>query len=153
MLSFQNINIHLYEIINSTSYQVYELPSRASYEIKEGDIITAIAGNSLGTKKHATAFVNKDFEGCICTNGFRVLRNFKIDNYYLLHFLKSDLFLKQVFMYRTGAAIPNISDTDLSNVLIKIPNEEVINEISSKMKRAFQLQEEAKKQIESINFV
>jgi type I restriction enzyme M protein len=55
-------------------------------------------------------------------------------------------------MYRTGAAIPNISDTDLSNILIKIPSEEIINEISTKMKKAFQLQEEAKKQIESISF-
>jgi type I restriction enzyme M protein len=151
-VELSDINTHSYEIINSTTLQVHELPSRASYEIKEGDIITAIAGNSIGTRKHATALVNKDFEGSICTNGFRVLRNIKIDHYYLLYFLKSEVFLKQIFMYRTGAAIPNVSDTDLANTLINLPDEKMIAEISSKMKKSFELRQESRQQIESINF-
>ena len=151
-VELSDINTHSYEIINSTTLQVHELPSRASYEIQEGDIVTAIAGNSVGTRKHATALVNKDFEGSICTNGFRVLRNIKIDNYYLLYFLKSEVFLKQMFMYRTGAAIPNVSDTDLANTLINLPDVKMINEISSKMKKSFELRQESRQQIESINF-
>ena len=151
-VELSDINTHSYEIINSTTLQVHELPSRASYEIEEGDIITAIAGNSVGTRKHATALVNKDFEGSICTNGFRVLRNIKIDNYYLLYFLKSEVFLKQMFMYRTGAAIPNVSDTDLANTLINLPDEKMIAEISSKMKKSFELRQESRQQIESIKF-
>jgi type I restriction enzyme M protein len=150
-VELSDINTHSYEIINSTTYQVHELPSRASYEIEVGDIITAIAGNSIGTRKHATALVNQDFEGSICTNGFRVLRNFKIDNYYLLYFLKSEIFLKQMFMYRTGAAIPNVSDTDLANTLINLPDDKTIADISSKMKKAFELRQESRNQIESIS--
>ncbi len=150
-VELSDINTHSYEIINSTTYQVHELPSRASYEIENGDIITAIAGNSVGTRKHAAALVNADFEGSICTNGFRVLRNFKIDSYYLLYFLKSEVFLKQMFMYRTGAAIPNVSDTDLANTLIHLPDDKTITEISSKMKKAFELRQESRNQIESIN--
>lgn len=151
-VELSDINTHSFEIINSTTLQVHELPSRASYEIQEGDIITAIAGNSVGTRKHATALVNKDFEGSICTNGFRVLRNIKIDIYYLLYFLKSEVFLKQMFMYRTGAAIPNVSDTDLANTLINLPDVKMIAEISSKMKKSFELRQESRQQIESINF-
>lgn len=151
-VELSDINTHSYEIINSTTLQVHELPSRASYEIQEGDIITAIAGNSVGTRKHATALVNKDFEGSICTNGFRVLRNIKIDIYYLLFFLKSEVFLKQMYMYRTGAAIPNVSDTDLANTLINLPDDKMIAEISSKMKKSFELRQESRQQIESINF-
>jgi len=150
-VELSDINTHSYEIINSTTYQVHELPSRASYELQEGDIITAIAGNSVGTRKHATAIVTQDFEGSICTNGFRVLRNFKIDIYYLLYFLKSEIFLKQMFMYRTGAAIPNVSDNDLLNIVIHVPDQKIIAEISSKMKHAFELRQESKKQIESIS--
>lgn len=150
-VELSDINTHSYEIINSTTYQVHELPSRASYEIEVGDIITAIAGNSIGTRKHATALVNQDYEGSICTNGFRVLRNFKIDNYYLLYFLKSEIFLKQIFMYRTGAAIPNVSDTDLANTLINLPDDKTIIDISSKMKKAFELRQESRNQIESIS--
>lgn len=150
-VELSDINTHSYEIINSTTYKVHELPSRASYEIHEGDIITAIAGNSVGTRKHASALVTKDFEGFICTNGFRVLRNFKIDSYYLLYFLKSEVFLKQMFMYRTGAAIPNVSDTDLSNTIINLPDDKTIKEISRKMKKAFELRQESRNQIESIS--
>lgn len=152
-VELSDINTHSYEIINSTTYQVHELPSRASYEIQEGDIITAIAGNSVGTRKHATALVTKEFEDSICTNGFRVLRNFKIDSYYLLYFLKSEVFLKQMFMYRTGAAIPNVSDTDLANTLINLPDDKTIKEISRKMKKAFDLRQESRNQIESISKV
>jgi type I restriction enzyme M protein len=151
-VELSDINTHSYEIINSTTYRVHELPSRASYEIQKGDIITAIAGNSVGTRKHATALVTNEYEGSICTNGFRVLRNFKIDSYFLLYFLKSDIFLKQMFMYRTGAAIPNVSDTDLANTLINLPENNTIIDISNKMNRAFELRQESKNQIESINF-
>lgn len=151
-VELSDINTHSYEIINSTTYQIHELPSRASYEIQTNDIITAIAGNSVGTRKHATALVTNEFEGSICTNGFRVLRNFKIDQHFLLYFLKSDIFLKQMFMYRTGAAIPNVSDTDLADILINLPDDDLINQISNKMKRAFELRQESKNQIESIRF-
>src|SRR5690606_7571106 len=146
-IELSDINTHSYEIINSSTLQVHELPSRASYEIQNGDIITAIAGNSVGTRKHATAFVTEDYQGSICTNGFRVLRNLKIDPYYLLYFLKSEIFLKQMYMYRTGAAIPNVSDTDLLNSIILLPNEKMIKEISEKMKKAFNLRQESKHQI------
>lgn len=149
-VELSDINTHSYEIINSTTYQVYELPSRASYEIQKGDIITAIAGNSVGTRKHATALVTDDFAGSICTNGFRVLRNFKIDSYYLLYYLKSEMFLKQMFMYRTGAAIPNVSDIDLANVVIHLPDKKTIANISNKMQKAFVLRQASKQQIESI---
>lgn len=152
-VELSDINTHSYEIINSTTYQVHELPSRASYEIQQGDIITAIAGNSVGTKKHATALVSEDFAESICTNGFRVLRNFKIDGYYLLYFLKSEMFLKQMFMYRTGAAIPNVSDIDLANIIIHLPHKKTISEISDKMKKALELRQASKQQIESIGLM
>ncbi|MCB9033432.1 MAG: N-6 DNA methylase [Chitinophagales bacterium] len=149
-VELSDINTHSYEIINSTTHQVHELPSRASYEIEQGDIITAIAGNSVGTRKHATAFVIDEFAGSICTNGFRVLRNFQIDKYYLLYYLKSEMFLKQMFMYRTGAAIPNVSDIDLANIIIHLPEQKTIEDISNKMKKAFELRQASKEQIESI---
>jgi len=149
-VELSDINTHSFEIINSTTYSVHELPSRASYEIKEGDIITAIAGNSVGTKKHATAFVSKEYGGCICTNGFRVLRNFKIDPYYLLYYLRTDEFLKQMFMYRTGAAIPNVSDTDLASIEIYLPFNGEKEIISNQIKKAFELKQEFKNQLENI---
>ena len=149
-VELSDINTHSFEIINSTSYSVHELPSRASYEIREGDIITAIAGNSVGTKKHATALVSKEYDGCLCTNGFRVLRNFKIDPYYILYYLHTEEFLKQMFMYRTGAAIPNVSDIDLANIEVYIPFHDAQEQISNQMRKAFELKQEFKNQLDSI---
>lgn len=142
-VELSDINTHAYEIINATEYKVYELPSRASYDLQEDDIVTAVAGNSLGTKKHATALVSKEYAETICTNGFRVLRNIKIDKYFLLFYLKSNLFLQQVFMYRTGAAIPNISDADLANILVYLPSQKVMEDISQKVRTAIELRQQS----------
>lgn len=150
-IELSDINTHSFEIINTTTYAVHELPSRASYELKKNDIITAIAGNSVGTRKHATALVTPDFEGCICTNGFRILRNLKIDLYFLLFYLKSELFLQQMMMFRTGAAIPNVSDIDLANVLIYLPNTDKIKEISEKVKQSFELRAASKTLLQHIS--
>ncbi len=82
--------------------------------------------------------------------GAKINRNYKIDKYFLLYFLKSEAFLKQMFMYRTGAAIPNVSDSDLANILIYLPNDEHLNYISNKVKRAFELRKASKLELESI---
>ena len=49
-----------FEIINSKSIAVNKLPSRASYELKTGDIITAVAGNAIETHKQALSNI-EDF--------------------------------------------------------------------------------------------
>ncbi len=149
-IELSDIYTKSFEIINSTTLPTNDLPSRASYELKTGDIITAVAGNSIGSRKHATAYVTEEFDRAICTNGFRVLRNFKINPFYLLYYFQSDLFLKQVFMYRTGAAIPALSDEDFSNILIYLPSQNEIEKISSIIEKVFQLREVAKNEIEKI---
>lgn len=151
-IELSDINTSNFEIINSTNYLVHQLPSRASYELKTGDLIIAIAGNSVGTKKQATALVTSEFNGAICSNGLRILRNFTIDIYFILYFFKTDQFLKQMFKYRTGSAIPNICDHDLNNIIIYLPNDDKIKEISQKMKRVFELRNLAKEELNNINY-
>lgn len=53
-------------------------------------------------------------------------------------------------MYRTGAAIPAISDTDLENVLIYIPPKEELEKISENVKQSFELRKNAKMKITEI---
>lgn len=141
-----DINPNNFEIINSTKMYVYELPVRAKFELKKGDIITAIAGNSIGTYKHVSAIVTSEFDGCVCTNGLRILQpNKEIDPYYLLFYLKSELFLKQVYRYRTGSTIPSISDRNLSKILIYIPPKEKQIIIGNKIREIFDLRKQVKK--------
>lgn len=139
-VELSDISTQYNEIINSTEYKVYELPSRASYELREGQLITAVAGNSIGTTKHVSAIVSQEFDGAICTNGFRVLipDKSKVNPYYLLHYFNSNYFLEQVYRYRTGSAIPAISDEDLLNILILLPEKEEQNRIGDIIYTGFQ---------------
>ena len=152
-IELSDINTHSFEIIDAVSLLVHQLPSRASYEVRTNDILTAIAGNSVGTPKHAVALVSEEFDGFICTNGFRVLRNVTIDPFFLLFFLKSEMFLQQMFMLRIGAAIPSISDTDLADARIHIPEESVLENISNMVRKSFNLRQESRRLIEQICLV
>ncbi|MCY7375430.1 MAG: hypothetical protein LH472_05605, partial [Pyrinomonadaceae bacterium] len=69
----------------------------------------------------------------------------------LVFYLRSELFLRQVFMFRTGATIPSISDSDFANLLIYLPEEKEIEEIGEQMRIALKLRDISKKSIASIN--
>ena len=139
------------ELVSYSEMLVHEAPSRASYDIEDGDIITAVAGNSVGTKNHATAIVSKEFSGCICTNGFRVLKAKNINPYYLFAVLRSDIFLSQMFQLRTGAAIPSVSDEDLKNILIPIPTEAEQKRIEKTIKESMDLREKSRQMLEKLS--
>lgn len=139
------------ELVSYSEIQVHEAPSRASYEIGDGDIITAVAGNSVGTKNHATAIVGKDFNGSICTNGFRVLKVKNINPYYLFAVLRSDIFLSQMFRLRTGAAIPSVSDEDLRNILIPVPTETEQKKMEKIVKEGLELRAKSRELLDSIS--
>lgn len=143
-IEISNINAYSTEIIGYSKMKVRDLPSRAKYEVKKGNIITSIAGNSIGTTKHATAYVTEEYDGCICTNGLRVLIAKNIDPLYLLYYLRTPYFLNQVKQFRTGAAIPNISDEDFSKILVYIPDDQVLNEIVDSVKYSFELRKKSK---------
>ena len=132
------------EIVSATRLRAHEAPSRASYDVHEGDIITAVAGNSTGTARHATAIVSREYEGSIVTNGFRVLRAKEVDPYYLFMFLRSKIFLSQIFRLRTGAAIPSVSDEDFRNILVPLPPKEAQLEVAARVKESLDLRHKAR---------
>lgn len=143
------------EIINASELSVHELPSRASYMISSGQVITSVAGAAIGTDRHASAYVTEDYEGCICTNGFRVLdiNHKKLNPFYLLAYFKSHYFLKQVMRYRTGAAIPAINDSDLMKVLILLPSMKEQSQIGAIVEKGFNDRSRYREQLlNSLNF-
>jgi len=64
--------------------------------------------------------------------------------------LHTEEFLKQMFMYRTGVAIPNVSDADLANIEIYVPWNDAKETISRRIRKAFELKQELKNQWDSI---
>ena len=142
-IEIADINSYTSEIINSTEIVGENLPSRASYILEEGDLIVATSGNSIGTKKQSKALVTKGFNGCLCTNGFAVMKAKSISPYFLLNFFNSSDFLNQILKYKYGTAIPCIGREDFENILVPIPSDEEILRTENKIKRALELREEA----------
>lgn len=104
-----------------------DAPSRARLLVKEGDIITAISGSKTGSPvSHRIAIISREFDGCVVSTGFGVLRPKKgVDPYFLYAVLRSPYVLAQMRRKLQGAAIPTISENDLLGILIPdIPYEE-----------------------------
>ena len=141
-VEISDINSSGCEIINQTEMLGAELPSRASYRIKENQIVVAIAGNSIGSQWNAKAIVTKDFDGCICTNGLIVLNATNCSPFLLLHFFNSEAFRIQVKKYRFGTAIPTISREDFLNIIVPEHSQEKKEKIIYNMQTAFELKVE-----------
>lgn len=146
------------QIVSHTEMPAYQAPSRATYEIEEGYILTATSGNSTGTKNHASCFVTKKEDRFICTNGLVPLQPKEgTEPLYLLFYLKSPFFLEQVKRELTGAAIPAISLEDMKQVLDYLPLKEIQKKIAKLMEASNQLRtesrdliEQAKKEVEEM---
>lgn len=146
------------QIVAHTEMPAYQAPSRATYEIKEGYILTATSGNSTGTKNHASCFVTRDKDGFICTNGLVPLQPKEgTEPLYLLFYLKSPFFLEQVRRELTGAAIPAISLESMKQILVYLPSSGVqekiatLFEVSNRLRtESRELIERAKKEVEEM---
>ena len=153
-IELADVNVDYMEISQATRMRVHELPSRATYEIEAGDIITPVAGNSIGTQEHMSALVTNRCSGCICSSGFRVLKpSPEVDTHYLLLYLRSDWLLRQVSRYRTGAAIPAISDEELNRILVYLLPKKLQKSIGEKVRNSFELRERSREILHSWLYV
>jgi type I restriction enzyme M protein len=122
------------QIVNIQNLQISDLPSRASFIARKGDVVTALAGASTGTPKHASAIVKGEHDGIIVSSGFALLRPTIINSHQLLGFLRSEFFLRQVFRLRTGHAIPAVALAELMDIRVPPLDNPIWNEWSIKIK-------------------
>lgn len=123
-IAISDVDYRTMQVVSQQIIKAHEAPSRATYRVRNGDIITAVSGASTGSPRQATALITEDEDGAICSNGFSVLRNVHgVEPLFLLAYMRTDHFLRQVKRYMTGHAIPTISVDDLSKVLVPIPSE------------------------------
>ncbi len=133
-IAISDVDTWAMQVLSQQIIKSHEAPSRATYRVRKGDIITAISGASTGTSHHATALITEDEDGAICSNGFAVLRNIhNIEPLFLLAYMRTEYYLRQVRRLMTGHAIPAISTEDLSKVLVPIPPTEVQKRISDEI--------------------
>jgi len=139
------------QVVSQQIIKAHEAPSRATYRLYKGDIITAISGASTGTPRQATALITEDEDGAICSNGFSVLRNIQgVEPLFLLVYMRTDFFLRQIKRYMTGHAIPTILVDDLSKVLVPIPPQSEQQRIAKSMTEIQAIRKEALKVSENV---
>lgn len=117
-IALSDIDARTSQIVNIQNLAPDSLPSRATYAVETGDLITAISGASTGTRKHVSAVISELNKNCVVSSGFAVLRPNNVTSDQLLGFLRSDLFLRQVLRRRTGHAIPTVSHKDFVTILV-----------------------------------
>lgn len=121
-IAISDVDARTMQVVSQQTLQAHEAPSRATYRVQTGDIITATSGASTGTPRQATALITNDEDGAICSNGFAVLRNIHgVEPFYLLAYMRTEFFLRQVRRLMTGHAIPALSNDDLANIIVPIP--------------------------------
>jgi type I restriction enzyme M protein len=121
-IAISDVDYRTMQVVSQQIIKAHEAPSRATYRVRNGDIITAVSGASTGSPRQATALITEDEDGAICSNGFSVLRNIHgVEPLFLLAYMRTEHFLRQVKRFMTGHAIPTISVDDLSKILVPIP--------------------------------
>lgn len=142
-IAISDVDARTMQVVSQQVIKPYDAPSRATYRVRTGDIITAISGASTGTYRHATALITEDEDGAICSNGFVVLRNIhSVEPLFLLSYLRAEYFLRQVRRLMTGHAIPAISIEGLSKVLVLLPPKEVQKQISNEIGKIISMRKE-----------
>ncbi len=143
-IAISDVDARTMQVVSQQVIKPYDAPSRATYRLRTGDIITAISGASTGTYRHATALITEDEDGAICSNGFAVLRNIHgVEPLFLLSYMRTEYFLRQVRRLMTGHAIPAISVEDLSKVLVLLPPRVIQKQISNEVRKIISMRKEA----------
>lgn len=135
-VEINDIDIETAKIANAKEIDVLHAPSRAQMLIRKDDVIVSTTRPYRG----AIALVTEEFDGCVCSTGFAVIRELKtgINRKYLLHFLHSDPGLKQFEQRMTGGNYPAISPDELLEIQIPYPNPDIQDSIVASIDEALQ---------------
>lgn len=126
-----------------------DAPSRARQKLERGDLLLAGLSGSL----KSIAVFEKDGENFIGSTGFYIIKkSSEYNNYYLFALFRSTIYQLLLNRETTGAIMSSVSREALLNIKIPFPSISVQNkiaeEVKNRMRRAEQLQKEAKEELE-----
>lgn len=128
---------------SASDVSVVDAPSRARMVVQPDDIIVSLTRPHHGS----IALLNKSHRGCIASTGFAVIRSVderRIARTFLWAALRLSLSLKQMLRRASGGNYPAITQDELSNVLIPLPDkrtqQRIVAEVVSRNKQADRLE-------------
>ena len=134
-------------IKSSTTMEKSDAPSRAKIVVETNDILIP----KLKQSSDKVAIVTPEYNGCVVTNGFYVIKPKEgVDVNYLFGVVRKKQIQEQFKDYSSGTIMPSIDDEffDIIKYEKELENEEII--ISEKVTRVFTLISEAKKIIDNL---
>ena len=122
-----------------------ELPTRARRIVKKGQVIVSSIEGSL----NSCAIIDKEFDGAICSNGFFIIDSEYIESNCLLVLFKSKIMQSLLKQQCTGTILTCINKEALKKIEIPILDKNVQDIISSKLRKTFELRQQAKELLET----
>ncbi len=138
----------VFGIIKSfTEMELCEAPSRAKIVINTGDILIP----KLKQSSDKIAIVTKEFDGCVATNGFKVIRPKKgKDSELVFALFRNKEIQQQLQDYSSGTIMPSVDD-DYFDEVVKLDKEINEEKMVSKVKEIFELIDIAKNKMIELN--
>lgn len=122
-------------------------PSRAKIVVRKNDILIP----KLKQSSDKIAMVTEDYDGCVVTNGFYVIKpKDGVDVNYLFGIFRKNQIQEQIKDYSSGTIMPSIDDEYFDDIKYSPDSEDEIMVISSKINEVFTLINTAKTIIGSI---
>ena len=136
---------------------VADAPSRATWLVKPGDIITS----TVRPIRRLSAMIREDQDGCVCSSGFAVLTPKSgidgIEPEVLMTYLRLPVICEILDLHTTASMYPAIPLDRLLNIPIIVPDKPVRRQIVEKVHEAIaatrdgvRLLEQAKKTVEDM---
>ena len=137
--------IELANIINGnitepSEYLGENLPTRARRKVRMGDLIISSVEGSLSS----CALITEEFDNCIVSTGFYVLKSNSINSETLLVIFRSELFQKYLNKFPSGTILSAISKDGLKNILIPNLDLKTQRKIEAKIQQSFELRDKSK---------
>jgi len=131
IIKIRNIQHPMIDILNCEYIQdgkIIEMVNK--FVLSEGDFLIAMTGAQVGKvgimpKTNNRYFLNQR------VGRFVPMRKYLINNFFLYLFCISDYFKQQINNLASGAAQPNISGTDIDNIKIIIPSNNLLEEFTN----------------------
>ena len=142
--------IELANIINGnitepSEYLGENLPTRARRKVRMGDLIISSVEGSLSS----CALITEEFDNCIVSTGFYVLKSNSINSETLLVIFRSELFQKYLNKFPSGTILSAISKDGLKNILIPNLDLKTQRKIEAKIQQSFELRDKSKELLEN----
>ena len=112
---------------------ITEAPSRARMRIRAEDIIVSLTRPHHGSIAH----LGPEFDECIASTGFAVIRDVaqNIHRDYLWCVLRARFSLNQMIQRASGGNYPAITEQELTNIIVPIPDIDVQQTIATEINR------------------